>query len=102
MTTGEHYGRTANGALIGPYDTAAERNREVTAANRESGYTHCACRDCMDVAISARISHPELCLLCKDAGCDATGESECNRDDAYATEDEVIPGESPDPHWMNP
>lgn len=46
-----------------------------------SGYTDCACRDCFDISISSDITRPELCLLCKDAGCDATGESECERTD---------------------
>jgi hypothetical protein len=82
MTTGEHYGRTANGELIGPYDSAAERNREVTAANSESGYTACACRDCMDVSISNHIHTPELCLLCRGAGCEPDN-GECQRGDAY-------------------
>jgi hypothetical protein len=48
-----------------------------------SGYTRCACRDCMDLAISSDTSKPELCLLCKDAGCDDSGQSECAREDGY-------------------
>lgn len=55
----------------------------------------------MDVSISTHIHTPELCLLCKDAGCEPNN-GECQRDDAYGAEDEVIPGESPDPDWMNP
>ena len=82
MTTGEHYARTASGELIGPYDTVAECDRELAASNSESGYTHCACRDCMDVSISNRIDTPELCLLCKDAGCEPDN-GECQREDAY-------------------
>jgi hypothetical protein len=96
---GEYYARTASGELIGPYDTTADCDRELAAANSESGYTACTCRDCMDVAISTHISHPELCLLCKDAGCEPDN-GDCQRDDAY--DSEVIPGESPDPDWMNP
>lgn len=60
-----------------------------------SGYTPCACRDCMDVAISSDGDTPALCLLCKDAGCEicyerilgkdcSAGHSHgCQRDDAY-------------------
>lgn len=47
-----------------------------------SGYTECACRDCFDVSISSDVRYPELCLLCKP-GCDAEGDTECSRDDAY-------------------
>jgi hypothetical protein len=100
--TGEHYGRTASGELIGPYDTVDELDRELAAANSESGYTSCACRDCMDVSISNRIDTPELCLLCKDAGCDAEGLSDCERPDAYGAEEFGDFDESPDPNWMNP
>lgn len=48
-----------------------------------SGYTHCACRDCFDVAVSNDMGNPDLCLLCKDAGCERDGGSECQRVDAY-------------------
>lgn len=48
-----------------------------------SGYTGCACRDCFDVAISSDMTRPELCNLCREAGCDGTGKSDCERDDAY-------------------
>lgn len=57
-----------------------------------SGYTNCACRDCMDIAIASD-NKPALCLLCKDAGCEISygeymggsdGHSpECQREDAY-------------------
>lgn len=101
--TGEHYGRTASGELIGPYDTVVELSAELADSNESSGYTHCACRDCMEVSISTHIHTPELCLLCKDAGCEPNN-GECQRDDAYGTADDdfTIPGESPDPDWMNP
>lgn len=59
----------------------------------QSGYTHCACRDCMDVAMSSNVSKPELCSECKDAGCvpiapyneriQFCSTYECQRDDAY-------------------
>lgn len=34
---------------------------------------HCTCRDCRE-----RVMVPGLCAECLDAGCDATGESECS------------------------
>lgn len=61
----------------------------------QSGYTPCACRDCMDVTVSGDVSNPELCSDCKDAGCEpfprddwkarvlATVSFECQRDNAY-------------------
>lgn len=49
-----------------------------------SGYTDCACRDCMEIAISNDTRHPDLCNECEDAGCDATGASECSSPEAYA------------------
>lgn len=53
----------------------------------QSGYTPCACRDCMDTTVSSDTSKPELCSPCADAGC-TEGQSEsdaydCLRDDAY-------------------
>lgn len=52
-----------------------------------SGYTHCACRDCFEIAISTYDDTPALCHECEDAGCDSEGESECQCDHEY-TEDE--------------
>lgn len=61
----------------------------------ESGYTHCACRDCMDTTVSSDVSKPELCSECKEAGCmplpayastdspRVGGQWDCQRDDAY-------------------
>jgi hypothetical protein len=50
----------------------------------ESGYVHCRCRDCFDVAITS--GGPALCHACRSAGCDANemGNTECSRADAYA------------------
>ena len=65
-----------------------------------SGYTHCACRDCMDTVMSSDTSKRELCEACKEAGCsvgivrdaDIPGYvhvslpgymRDCQRDDAY-------------------
>ena len=47
-------------------------------ATTESGYTSCACRDCMDVAISNDITKPDLCLPCEGAGCEPNN-GECQR-----------------------
>ncbi len=44
------------------------------------GYTHCACRDCFDIAIGK--AGEAMCLECKEAGCSA-GDQECQRPDAY-------------------
>lgn len=54
----------------------------------QSGYTHCRCRDCFDVAITS--GGPALCHECRSAGCDANemGNTECSRSDAYGCSDE--------------
>ena len=57
----------------------------------QSGYTSCACRDCMDTTVSSDVRKPELCTECTEAGCEAyierpnlgTGQYECQRPDAY-------------------
>lgn len=59
----------------------------------QSGYTPCACRDCMDTTVSSDMTSPELCPECADAGCVAIAPYnegiqfcstyECQRDDAY-------------------
>lgn len=70
-----------------------------------SGYTPCACRDCFDVSISSEDTKPELCLLCKDAGCQASN-GECQRADAYGGAEEDSPTEEPTAHagttWEGP
>lgn len=63
------------------------------APTPQSGYTHCACRDCMDTTVSSDVSKPELCELCSEAGCVAIAPYnervqfcttyECQRLDAY-------------------
>lgn len=57
----------------------------------QSGYTPCACRDCMDITMSSDTNNPELCELCDSAGCVAWTQGspaviawECQRDDAYS------------------
>lgn len=50
---------------------------------RTCGYVNCACRDCMEVAVCGRPiggkhrAEHHLCGECEEAGCDATGQSEC-------------------------
>lgn len=62
----------------------------------QSGYTPCACRDCMDTTVSSDVTKPELCSNCKDAGCEPFAPDsadynalpghmrECQREDAYS------------------
>lgn len=74
--------RTQNGAYI-----RAQQPKQQP----QSGYTPCACRDCMDTTVSSDVENPELCSECAEAGCEAyirrpdlgTGQYECQRDDAY-------------------
>lgn len=70
-------------------DTGA-RWRGVEPVAPQSGYTHCACRDCMDTTVSSDMSKSELCSECKNAGCEPAMRvggmdlgGECQRDDAY-------------------
>lgn len=80
-------------------------NETINEVTR-SGYTPCACRDCMDVTVSADTSAPELCSACEDAGCEPypnrfemrLGDPfECQRDDAYGMEPETAPAGCPEP-----
>lgn len=57
-----------------------------------SGYTPCACRDCMDVTVSGDDTQPELCPACQEAECEPLPMQpfpgmltmfDCQRDDAY-------------------
>ena len=64
-------------------------------SDTQSGYTHCACRDCMDTTVSSDTSKPELCAACREADCEPWRTTdtpmstwygttyECQRDDAY-------------------
>ncbi len=61
---------------------------ETTTTNIErdanSGYHDCPCRDCFEVAIGTEDDgSPSLCNSCEGAGCDASGEHECDADHAY-------------------
>lgn len=67
-----------------------------------SGYTPCACRDCMDITVSSDTAKPELCAECADAGCEPCmwitlhpGDEcrvghlhDCQRADAYSAGEE--------------
>lgn len=54
---------------------------------RTCGYVNCICRDCMAVAVCGRpagqkhMAEHHLCSECEEAGCDATGQSECECND---------------------
>jgi hypothetical protein len=54
----------------------------VTNRRTTSGYTPCACTDCLDVAVSSDETILDLCGLCEDAGCMPDG-GDCERPDAY-------------------
>jgi hypothetical protein len=41
-----------------------------------SGYVHCACRDCFEIAIAGDEGEA-LCHECEEAGCDIEGDEEC-------------------------
>lgn len=67
---------------------AREEMTEPTPAP-QSGYTACACRDCMDVTVDWQ-GEPALCSLCWEAECTPYEHPvypgmtyECQRDDAY-------------------
>lgn len=55
----------------------------------ESGYVHCACRDCMDIAMG--LYGIAMCRECDAAGCQplssfhdwSSWQNECQRPDAY-------------------
>lgn len=61
----------------------------ATNSNVKSGYTECACPDCMEIAVSNDMAHPDMCSDCKDAGC--TGEGECWCTEAYESVDRDEP-----------
>jgi hypothetical protein len=57
-----------------------------------SDYVPCACRDCMETAISSD-DEPAFCHGCEEAGCpDYQGQpgmsQECQREDAYNDEED--------------
>lgn len=41
----------------------------------KSGYVHCACRDCFEIAISSGSDEPTFCRECEEAECEC--DSEC-------------------------
>lgn len=56
-----------------------------------SGYTHCACRDCFEIAIGKPTQ--TLCHECQDAGCEAALDAECRApsSDEHEGGDVLIP-----------
>ena len=55
---------------------------------RVSGYVSCACRDCMEIAITTS-GEPALCSGCQEAGCEAGAEKECQAPGAYGSLEEI-------------
>ena len=54
-----------------------------------SGYVHCACRDCFDIAIASSDDETAVCHECETAGCEVDG-GECQREYfEFEDEDEV-------------
>jgi hypothetical protein len=62
-----------------------------------SGHTSCACRDCLDIAVSSDMTVPELCWACEEADCEPLpmhpfpgmlSMFSCQRDDAYGAYDD--------------
>lgn len=52
-----------------------------------TGYVHCKCRDCFDIAIAGDDdADGTFCSDCEEAGCD--GDGECQREDAYGMDPE--------------
>lgn len=100
----------ADGTDLGTFQSpflAKARKEEVAiqaakAVASQSGYTACACRDCMDTTVSSDVTKPELCAECTEAGCEpypvalasidhlVTPASvfECQRADAYGDDPE--------------
>lgn len=76
-----------DGDPVGPFATEQEAiddaqdgagdDEEDDAPTPQSGYTSCACRDCMETAISNNVTKPELCSECVDAGCEADAGTCC-------------------------
>lgn len=51
-----------------------------------SGYTECACRDCMETTVSSDVAKPAFCDECLTHACDvraSLGKTECNVPGAY-------------------
>jgi len=57
----------------------------MTKTKLNSGYVDCACRDCVEIAITS--GGPALCWECEEAGCSAEGTDECLRSDAYGQDE---------------
>jgi hypothetical protein len=62
-----------------------------------TGYTPCACRDCLEIAIG--VAGKALCHECEAHGCEAGAEQECASPYAYgANVDECIASGEYSPH----
>lgn len=46
----------------------------------DSGYTHCDCPECFEIAIGDPSKPVTLCWECEEAGCDTAGECQCERE----------------------
>jgi hypothetical protein len=57
-----------------------KRSARATARGSKPGYTSCACRDCMEVAIG--VPGAALCSDCEQAGC-SLGDRECQSPHSY-------------------
>jgi len=53
-----------------------------------SGYTACACPDCMAIAVAGDDEQRSLCRACEEAGC-SPDDGECQAPHAYCDGDEV-------------
>ncbi len=51
-----------------------------------SGYTHCACRDCFEIVVSDDEDNPDFCDECQEAGCEH--DEECSREDQGWSDEE--------------
>lgn len=57
-----------------------------------SGYVHCSCRDCFDIAIADNESEGAFCNECEEAGC--IHDDECQRSDAYEEDIQCMSSDS--------
>jgi len=67
-----------------------------------SGYTHCGCRDCFEIAISGLDHGPALCADCESAGCSAAGDCDCEHVDHEALLEEYLAAVAAHVVRMNP
>lgn len=53
---------------------------------KESGYTHCACRDCFEIVVSDDMANPDFCDDCIEVGCEP--DHECSSPHAYGGDED--------------